>query len=544
MSTEARKRLQAALDAAPETEQAASGSAFTDFARAGAQGLSFGFADEIEAAVTAAFDSGKTYAEVVKDVRGQIESFRQRNPAAAYSTEIAGAILPTIAAQFIPGVGQVATAGRAQQLAKAAGFGFLGPKGTRTAQVAATSGAQGALYGAGAAEGNPIERVPSALASGAMSAVAGPIIDKVAPAVTSKAADLIKRGVALTPGQAVGGSSLLGTALQRTEERVADTVPLLGDAVRGAFDRANAGFNRATVAEALGPLVKSIPKNLEGKQLTGYGQRVISNAYNATLSKMKIENVMPLASEMDTITKDLADDIAKDVKGRVSTYITKKFKTGAMSGQDIKKAQTLLRRDIMRLRKEGSEVGARKADALEDIKNVFSAELQKQNPVQGPKLNQVDKAYGQFEIVRNAELRRKAGANAEGFLPGDLLQAVAKGDPTKRQSQFTAGEARLQNFAQNAQEVMGNMTPNSGTAARMNATKITTGVSGGTALAQTDPFTIGATLASPLAYSPYGVPIARNVVAGTGKGMRAAVPVATANTTEMSRQMLADILRQ
>ena len=47
------------------------GDVITDFARAGAQGFSFGFADEIEAAVKAAFDSGKTYAEVVKDVRGQ-----------------------------------------------------------------------------------------------------------------------------------------------------------------------------------------------------------------------------------------------------------------------------------------------------------------------------------------------------------------------------------------------------------------------------------------------------------------------------------------
>ena len=537
-------RLRSKDEIEAESQASKAGTGFADFARAGAQGLSFGFADEIEAAVTAAFDSGKTYAEVVKDVRGQIESFRQRNPAAAYSTEIAGAILPTIAAQFIPGVGQAATAGRAQQLAKAAGFGFLGPTGLRTAQVAGTSGAQSALYGAGAAEGDVIDRLPSAVTSGVIGAVAGPVVDKVAPAITAKASELIKKGVALTPGQAVGGSSLLGTALQRTEERVADTVPLLGDAVRGAFDRANAGFNRATVSEALGPLVKSIPKNLEGKELTGYGQRVISNAYNATLSKMKIENVMPLASEMDTITKDLADDIAKDVKDRVSTYITKKFKTGVMSGQDIKKAQTLLRRDIMRLRKEGSEVGARKADALEDIKNVFSAELQKQNPVQGPKLNQVDKAYGRFEIVRNAELRRKAGANAEGFLPGDLLQAVAKGDPTKRQSQFTAGEARLQNFARDAQEVMGNMTPNTGTAARLNATKMATGVGGGGALAQADPFTIGATLASPLAYTSVGVPIARNLVAGAGKGMRAAVPVAAANTTEMSRQMLADILRR
>ena len=536
-------KLDELLENVEETpiEDTATGSGFGDLARAGAQGLTFGFADEIEAAVTSAFDSGKTYAEVVKDVRGQIDSFRQRNPAAAYGTEIAGAILPTIAAQFIPGVGQAATAGRATQLMRAAG---MGAGSQRVARVAGTSGAQGAVYGAGAAEGTPLERLPSAAASGAMSAVAGPLVDKVAPAITAGAADLIKRGVALTPGQSVGGSSLLGTALQRTEERVADTVPLLGDAVRGAFDRANAGFNRATVAEALGPLVKSIPKNLEGKELIGYGQRVIGNAYNATLSKMKIENVMPLASEINTITKDLRDDIAKDIKDRVSDHIIKKFKNGAISGQDIKKAQTALRKDIINLKREGSEIGARKADALEDIKNVFSAELQKQNPVQGPKLNQVDKAYGQFEIVRNAELRRKAGGDADGFLPGDLLQAVAKGDPTKRQSQFSAGEARLQGFARNAQNVMGNMTPNSGTAARLKALKFGVGTSGGFGLTQADPITIGSTLASPLAYSPAGVPIARYGVAGAGGLARGAVPVAAANTTEMSRQMLADILRR
>jgi len=535
-------RLRSKDEIEADSQASKAGTGFADFARAGAQGLSFGFADEIEAAVTAAFDSGKTYAEVVKDVRGQIESFRQRNPAAAYSTEIAGAILPTIAAQFIPGVGQVATAGRAQQLAKAAGFGFLGPKGLRTAQVAGTSGAQSALYGAGAAEGDVIDRLPSAVTSGVIGAVAGPVVDKVAPAITAKASELIKKGVALTPGQAVGGSSLLGTALQRTEERVADTVPLLGDAVRGAFDRATAGFNRATVAEALSPLGTKIPKNLEGKPLISFGNRALKTAYDRTLSKMKIEDITPVASQINEITKDLADDIAKDVKGRAGRYIVNQFKNGTMSGQDIKKAQTFLRRDIERLKKEGSEVAARKADALTDIRNVFSAELQKANPTQGQVLNNIDRSYGNFKIVEAAEVRR---GTTDGFLPGDLLQSVKKSDTGRNKTKFATGEARMQRMATDAQEVMGNMTPNSGTAARlMSPTGLGIASAGGGALAQADPFTIGATLASPLAYTSAGVPIARNLVAGAGKGMRAAVPVAAANTTEMSRQMLADILRR
>lgn len=515
------------------------GDVVTDFARAGAQGLTFGFADEIEAAVRSAFDSGKTYAEVVKDVRGQIESFRQRNPAAAYGTEIAGAILPTIAAQFVPGVGQAATAGRATQLMRAAG---MGAGSQRAARVAATSGAQSALYGAGAAEGGLAERLPSAAASGAIGAVAGPVVDKVAPALTSKAADLIKRGVPLTPGQAVGGSSLLGTALQRTEERVADTVPLLGEAVRGAFDRATGGFNRAAVTEALEPLAVKVPKNLEGDALIAFGDKALSTAYNRTLGKMKIDNVLPLAAELDTITKDLADDIAKDVQGRVSRYITKKFKTGAMSGQDIKKAQTLLRKDIFNLRREGSEIGARKADALEDIRNIFSAELQKANPVQGPILNAIDKSYGNFKVVEAAAIRR---TQDEAFLPGDLLQASKRSDTGRNKTRFATGQARMQRLARDAQEVMGNRTPNSGTAARlMSPTSFGVAATGSGLLSQADPFTIGATLASPLAYSRAGVPLARGAVAGAGGLARAAVPVAAANTTEMSRQMLADILRQ
>ncbi len=542
MSQEARNRLSNALDTAPETMGNASGSAFTDYRRAAFQGVSFGFADEIEAAVIAAFDSGKTYAEVVKDVRGQIDSFRDRNPGAAYGTEIAAAILPTIAAQFIPGLGQVATAGRAKQLATAAGFGFAGPKTLRTAQVAGTSGAQGALYGFGAAEGNPAERLPSAAASGVMSAVAGPVVDKVAPAVTGAARDLIKKGVALTPGQAVGGSSLLGTALQRAEERAADTVPLLGDAIRGAFDRATAGFNRATVSEALGPLGVKVPKDLAGKSLIGFGQRVIKNQYDAILPKMSIDNVMPLSSALNTVTSDLPEDIAKDVKNRVSRHILANFKDGKMTGANIKKAQTELRRDILRLRtKSPTDLSERTADALEDVRNVFSAELQAANPVQGPKLNNIDRAYGQFEIVRVAELQRKT---TDGFLPGDLLQATAKGDITKRKSQFSAGEARLQRFAQAAQDVMGNKTPNTGTAARlMSPTGMGVASAGGGALSQADPITIGATLASPLAYSSAGVPIAREAIGLGGRGMRAAVPAASANTTEMSREMLANILR-
>ena len=179
------EELDALLEGVEETpiENAPANDGVVDLVRAGAQGLTFGFADEIEAAVRSGLDSDKSYAEIVKDVRGQIDSFRDRNPVAAFGTEIAGAILPTIAAQFIPGVGQTATAGRATQLMRAAG---LGSGAQRTAGVAGPSGAHSALYRAGAAEGDIGERLPSAAASGVVGAIAGPAVDRVAPAVPAK----------------------------------------------------------------------------------------------------------------------------------------------------------------------------------------------------------------------------------------------------------------------------------------------------------------------------------------------------------------------
>jgi len=57
------------------------------------QGLSFGFSDEIEAAVKAAFTKG-SYQDNVEAVREGIKQYQKQNPVAAMSSELAGALLP------------------------------------------------------------------------------------------------------------------------------------------------------------------------------------------------------------------------------------------------------------------------------------------------------------------------------------------------------------------------------------------------------------------------------------------------------------------
>tara|TARA_X000001036_G_scaffold420075_1_gene440561 strand:+ start:1001 stop:2968 length:1968 start_codon:yes stop_codon:yes gene_type:complete len=73
------------------------------------QGLTFGFGDEIEAAIRASvpeFISGdeRTYEQIRDGVREKLQAYQEAYPAEAITTEIIGAIVPTVAAS-ITGIG-------------------------------------------------------------------------------------------------------------------------------------------------------------------------------------------------------------------------------------------------------------------------------------------------------------------------------------------------------------------------------------------------------------------------------------------------------
>lgn len=132
--------------------------------RAGLQGVTFGFADELEAMARAAA-SDRTYQQEVKDIREDIEQFRETNPVEAYGTEIVGAI-PT-------GVGL--------------GIGLLRAGIGAGVRGAAKLGAiEGAIYGAG--EGEGVEGTVKSAAIGAgIGAVGGAVGEKVVEAATPAA---------------------------------------------------------------------------------------------------------------------------------------------------------------------------------------------------------------------------------------------------------------------------------------------------------------------------------------------------------------------
>jgi hypothetical protein len=79
-------------------------------ARTFAQGVSFGFSDEIEAAVRSIVPGSKSYDSIRDELRTQLSAYKEANPGEALTFELAGALVPSISMMMVPG-GQVAGMG-------------------------------------------------------------------------------------------------------------------------------------------------------------------------------------------------------------------------------------------------------------------------------------------------------------------------------------------------------------------------------------------------------------------------------------------------
>ena len=93
---------------------------FGNAARQFGQGLTFGFSDEMEAAMRAAaqFDPAR-YREIKSQIEAQRQEWADANPGAAMGAETVGALVPGLAGAFIPG-GQGASVGALAQVGRAA----------------------------------------------------------------------------------------------------------------------------------------------------------------------------------------------------------------------------------------------------------------------------------------------------------------------------------------------------------------------------------------------------------------------------------------
>ena len=369
------------------------------------------------------------------------------------------------------------------------------------------------MYGFGASEGDPVERLPDTAVSTAISTGLG----KVLPPVTEKAKELIKQEIPLTIGQSVGGG------LRKIEEGI-KSIPFLGDPIVGAEIRATQGFNKATFRKVLEPLEKygvNLKKQLKGKttgnELYKTAENIISNGYEKLKPKLKFPTRVELQSIYDDVILKQADTMPKSVNNQflqdMDNIVYNNFSPdGSLSGEGFKKIQSGLRQQIKGYLGSGDQVTRNYANSYNAVLDALTDTLVKNNPKYAPQLNDLDFSFKMLNIVGKAI--EKGGTKQGTFTPNQLMQASRMADVGKNKKSFRKGEALMQDLANEGQAL--NLTlPDSGTATR----QILTGglLNLGGAGAGIDPLMTGLTTGGLISgYSRFGVPTVRDYIYGMG----------------------------
>lgn len=139
-------------------------------ARTMAQGLTLGFADEIEAFVRSVVPGSPEYSEIRDELRSKLSAYKKQNPGEALTYELAGALVPSLA-MMATGIGA--------------------PSGAASlSRVAATGALEGGLYGYGASE-NPDTASAETVIGAITGAAGGPAVQLGLRSVSNTASKLI-----------------------------------------------------------------------------------------------------------------------------------------------------------------------------------------------------------------------------------------------------------------------------------------------------------------------------------------------------------------
>jgi hypothetical protein len=473
-----------------------------DYARAAAQGLTFGFADEIEAAIRSAVGS-KTYEEEVKGIRGDIERFREAAPVAAYGTEIgASALLPFGAARA----------------------GALGAKAAASAAARPVTAAvgTGALYGAGAAEEG--ERLKSAAIGGALGGAVGGAVSKALPKIAPEAKEMIRRGVPLTAGQAMGGAP-------RAFESTARALPFAGGVVEAAQQRATAQFSRTAVEDALKPLGLTLPKGVTGTQAVKKAFKKIDDAYDDLTPRLKIASDTGADAMRAAVTNSVREGIqsvgliSKKQQKDIDKYlndIIEIFEGDEIGGKTILSADKILGKKAYQLTKPSASDSDRVVgEVLRTVQRGIRDELKTQNPTARADLRKIHKSYERLMPVQSAAAKARAAREGGEFTPAELISSAV----SQRRRAGAKGEAPMQAEGLIGQGILGQ--DRTGISRPILEARPILGLLGGGALGATGALAPAAAGLGLLAgaYSRAGVPVTRAALSGLGTGLRAPVPM-------------------
>lgn len=461
-----------ALAEARRREQA--GGFEVDAARSLLQGVTFNLLDELTAPVVG---TGERVRNLVRTLRGEEipytaqeyenayrlneraaeQEFREQNPVASAGFNIAGGLAA-------PGAG---AAGRFIQGAQGAG---------RIARAGGVGAGYGAAYGYGAGEGNPLERASETAQSALIGAGTGAVAQRLlggrqgVQRAVSPQRELSREGVDLTLGQMLEPTPVVGGMIRATEDRLAG-LPVVGDVIQGARMRTLESANLAGVNRALQPIGETLPKGTKaGFEAVEAAQDALGKAYARVLSGVNLQLDQPLYDDIARVTADAAADMGPQRAQQLGEILQARVfrnvddANATIGGEEFKRIESVLgqqQRQLVRSLDADQQALGR---ALGDVRQVFRDALARQNPMEAPRLQDINRGYA--NLVRMEEAAGAPGSlQREGVAtPAQIASAVRRTTGTR--SQRARGGGIMTDFAQNVGQVIPSQVPDSGTAGR------------------------------------------------------------------------------
>lgn len=279
-----------------------------------AQGVTLGWADEIEAAIRSVVPEslgGRKYDVIRDEIRKKLNDYKKENPAKAITAEVVGAIIPTVIATVA--TGGAATPAVVPTIGRLAGIGALegAVTGAGTSEAPTLAGVAGNTL-TGAATGAVLS--PALVLGGRQLAVkGGDIVDWARQKFGDKASDAVQAELRRLVKQSNKNVDQIIADLYEGR-RMTDNVTLAnvlknyviegGDASRRVLTQ-TAARAKETRGEAMGGLQQRLAPNMDENVVRGFKRT------EEELLSAESEAYKKLFAEMpDTaITKEIADDM-------------------------------------------------------------------------------------------------------------------------------------------------------------------------------------------------------------------------------------------
>jgi hypothetical protein len=359
--------------------------------------------------------------------------------------------------QSLPGM----LGGMAADVVVGGGIGRVAPgSGLGQAKNLKRAAAGGAAYGGATSPDREAGFLGGGMGAGVGHGLTKAIAKTANPQVSASAKSIMDDGGTLTPGEILGGTT-------KRFEDAATSIPVLGDAIKGAQKGSLEDFNRSTINKALAPIGRALDDSVPaGREAIAKADELVSKKYGEVLTGMDVKLDQQFADEvksLSSLVEELPDTQRKQFHRVIEDYIAKPFdnENRLLLGETFKESDSALRTLYKKYQKSNDLATEKMGDALRTVHQSLLSMAKRQHPQAAAELAKADQAYA--AMYRVSEAANYAGAKEGVFTPSHLLNATKRNTSKKS---FARGGGFNQKEIEAAKEMLAQTVPDSGTTTR------------------------------------------------------------------------------